>query len=133
MDARFRIGPSKMRGAGLGVLAVVPIREGELVEVLGVPMARGSEEDICTAYGDAYKIEHGLLLILPTGYAGMMNDSDTPNMKKCVKAGTLFLRAVRDIEAGEELTIRYAARGRKRYRKEKPRSARTDQERKLRT
>jgi hypothetical protein len=117
MDPRFQIAKSTIRGAGRGLFAVTPLRKGDLLEVVGVAFARGSEADVCTAHADSYKFAHGDLLILPTGVAAMVNDSDTPNMKKFVKDGTLYLRAIRHIEAGEELTFKYAMYGRRLYTK----------------
>ena len=75
---------------GLGLFATTDIREG----VLGIGWVR---QDY---FPDGY---------LRTPMGGFINHSDNPN---CVKleheeVGVMWLKAVRDIKAGEELTIKY--------------------------
>ena len=74
---------------------------------MGVRIEPGSAADRCTAYADRHKFCHADRLIIPLGYAGMVNHSANPNMARCERDGKLFLRALRDIAADEELFHTY--------------------------
>jgi SET domain-containing protein len=108
-DARFCAGPSAIPGAGLGLFARVPLRAGDQLEAVGVMVRRESEADTCTAYADAYKFRAGDHLLIPCGLAALANHSDRPNLEKVVEGASVFLRLLRDVEAGEELCFTYSA------------------------
>jgi uncharacterized protein len=106
-DRRFYLKPSTAPGGGLGCFARVPLREGDCLEVMGVRVAPGSAADQCTAYADRHKFCHAGRLIIPLGYAGMVNHSASPNLVRWESDGKLFLRALRDVATDEELFHTY--------------------------
>jgi hypothetical protein len=114
-DDRFAVQPSTVPGAGLGCFARVPLQPGDRLEVVGILIAPDSVADRCTAYADEHKFRVGGLLLLPIGYAGMVNHSPTPNLHKLEAAGRLYLEALRDIAAGEELFFTYSAYAQERF------------------
>ena len=82
--------------------------KGESLVVKGIWIKRNSQEDLCTRYADPYKFRVRTDLLIPTGYAGLVNHSATPNLKKVVVGKKLYLRALRTIVAGEELSFTYS-------------------------
>jgi SET domain-containing protein len=108
-DPRFCLKQSTTPGAGLGVFARLPLRKGDCLEVMGVRVKPGSVADACSAFADRHKFVHGDQLIIPLGYAGMVNHSATPNMVRHEQDGKLFLKALRDIAVDEELFHAYNA------------------------
>ena len=115
-DPRFRIGPSLIPGAGLGVFATTALALGDRLRVSGVLVAAGSVADECTRYADAYKFRVGDHLLIPTGYGGMVNHSArAPNMEKVVEGIEVCLRALRPVAVGEELLWTYSDFARERY------------------
>jgi SET domain-containing protein len=107
-DDRFYVKDSTVPGAGRGCFARVALRAGDCLEVVGVLVQPGSAADRCTAYADHYKFRHAGQLLLPVGFAALVNHSATPNLEKHERDGRLFLRAVRDVAAGEELFFTYS-------------------------
>lgn len=114
-DARFFVGPSTIPGAGSGLFARVPLSLGDQLRVIGVFVAPGSVADACTRYADAYKIRVGDRLLIPVGYAALVNHSDRPNVEKHQDGDLVYFRALRAIEAGEELFFRYSDYARERF------------------
>ncbi len=106
-DDRFCLKQSTVPGAGLGVFARVPLSKGDCLEVIGVRVQPGSAADACSAFADRHKFVHADQLIIPLGYAGMVNHSGTPNMVRDEQDGKLFLKALRDIAVDEELFHAY--------------------------
>ena len=106
-DERFCVRPSTLPGAGDGLFTRVSLAEGETLEVIGVLVEAGSVADRCTRYADAYKFRVGDLLLIPLGYAGMVNHSSRPNVEKVIDGRSVYLRTLRPIEAGEELFLTY--------------------------
>ncbi len=106
-DSRFYLNKSTIEGAGLGVFARVALHAGDCLEVIGVCVKPTSASDLCSAFADRHKFLHAGRLIIPLGYAGMVNHSGTPNMVRHEQAGKLFLKAMRDIAADEELFHAY--------------------------
>jgi SET domain-containing protein len=106
-DNRFCLKKSTLPGAGLGVFARVPLSKGDCLEVMGVRVQPGSASDLCSAFADGHKFVHADQLIIPLGYAGMVNHSSTPNMVRHDEDGKLFLKALRDIAVDEELFHAY--------------------------
>jgi SET domain-containing protein len=106
-DNRFYLKQSTVPGAGLGVFARVPLRKGDCLEVMGVRVKPGSASDACSAFADCHKFVHADQLIIPLGYAGMVNHSGQPNMVRHEEDGKLFLKALRDIAVDEELFHAY--------------------------
>ncbi len=106
-DPRFCLKKSTIQGAGLGVFTLVPLREGDCLEVIGVRVKPESVADRCSPFADRHKFLRADWLIIPLGYAGMVNHSAQPNMVRCEKGDKLFLQALRDIAADEELFHAY--------------------------
>src|SRR5438309_1024192 len=98
-DDRLFVKESTIPGAGRGCFARVPLRQGDCLEVVGVLVRPGSVADQCTSYADHYKVRHAGMLLIPVGYAGLVNHSPTPNLERHERDGKLFLRALRDIAA----------------------------------
>lgn len=107
-DTRFYLGESLLNGAGKGLFCRVPLNQGDRFEVLGCIVMPGSQSDVCTAYADEYKLRFDENLLIPFGFAGMVNHSDTPNLEKIVIDNQLYFKAIRNIEVNEELFIRYS-------------------------
>jgi SET domain-containing protein len=114
-DTRFYTAPSTIPGAGRGLFARVPLRTGDRLAVVGVLVRRDSEADRCTAYADEYKFRAGDYLLIPCGVAGLANHSAQPNLEKVIDGESVFLRLLRDVEAGEELSFAYSDYARTRY------------------
>lgn len=101
-----------LEGRGRGVVAIEPIRHGELIEI--APVVRLSAEasppqgsplfDYVFAWEEPPFVE-----ALAFGVLSLANHSDAPNATvHCdIGAGAISLLAARDIEAGEEVTIDY--------------------------
>ena len=49
-DTRFKIAPSTIPGAGLGLFAAIALTEGELLMIQGIAIKPGSVADQCTPY-----------------------------------------------------------------------------------
>lgn len=109
IDTRFFIARSRIDDAGYGLFAAHPLKVGDTLMAIGILIDRDSLADRCTAYADAYKFRIGDQLLIPIGFAGMVNhSSDAPNLEKVVDGHTLFLRTLRDIAPGEELLFEYS-------------------------
>ncbi|MPZ16540.1 MAG: SET domain-containing protein-lysine N-methyltransferase [Luteitalea sp.] len=108
-DDRFSIAESSTPGAGDGLFARVPLEKGARLRVVGVRVAPNSVADRCTRYADEHKYRVGDSLLIPLGYGAMANHSSTPNVAKVVDGHDVYLQALRDIEAGEELCFAYDA------------------------
>jgi uncharacterized protein len=106
-DDRFYLAPSAIPGAGLGVFARVPLAAGDRFEVIGVLVSADSAADRCSAFADHHKFRVGDDVLVPLGYGGMANHSDTPNLVKVVEDDRVYLVALRPIAVGEELCHRY--------------------------
>jgi SET domain-containing protein len=114
-DERFYTAPSTIAGAGRGLFARVPLKAGDRLAVVGVLIRRDSEADRCTAFADEYKLRAGDHLLIPCGAAALANHSPQPNLEKVVEGADVFLRLLRDVEAGEELCFAYSDYARERY------------------
>ncbi len=115
----LRIGPSPLHG--LGVFAVEPIAEDEVVEVAPVlyipePEAEHVARTMLREY--YFQWEEGVAVAL--GYGSVYNHSYTPNATympwplRGYPHGVFVLAALGPIAAGEEITFNYAggSRGR---------------------
>jgi uncharacterized protein len=93
---------------GRGVIAVSEIAAGETIEVcpileLAEGDASGLLDDYTVALDDG---SSGTALLL--GYGSLYNHSDEPNAEYVVLADDAYsFVALRDIEAGEQITISY--------------------------
>ena len=114
-DDRFYVGPSRIPDAGKGLFSRVPVRAGDRLTVIGVTIRADSQADRCTRFADEYKYRVGDTLVIPVGYGAMVNHSASPNMVKVSDGGALYLEALRDIEADEELSFAYDPRALDRF------------------
>jgi hypothetical protein len=110
LDDRFYVGPSSIPGAGDGLFSRVPLRAGDRLAVIGMTIRADSVADRCTRYADEHKYRVGDSLVIPIGYAAMVNHSSSPNMAKVADGGGLYLEALRDIDTNEELSFAYDPR-----------------------
>lgn len=111
----FQIMKSTIPLAGRGLFTTRALAKGARLPVPGILVKRNSLEDLCTRFADAYKFRVGAHLLIPVGIGGMINHSPTPNVKKVVRGRTLHLRALRAIQAGEELFFAYSRYARNRF------------------
>lgn len=107
-DNRFYLADSTIQGAGQGLFTNVILEEDDRFEILGSLIFPNSVSDRCTAYADAYKLRFDGKLLIPFGFAGMVNHSDIPNLEKTIKNGKFYFKATRKIKANEELFIQYS-------------------------
>lgn len=115
-DARFFIASSPIPGAGYGLFAAQSLVAGDTLMAIGILIVRDSLADRCTAYADAYKFRVGDQLLIPIGFAGMVNhSSDAPNLEKVIDGNELSLRVLRDIAPGEELLFEYSQYAQERF------------------
>ncbi len=103
-------------GKGRGVIAKTPIAAGELIERSPVlPIGSVESEspglnDYSFAWGeDVEGFEPGKECAIGLGYLSLYNHSDTSNVSltRHYEENEMSIRALRDIAAGEELTINY--------------------------
>ncbi len=107
-DGRFYVANSTVPGAGNGLFTKVPIRKGERLEVVGVTVRRDSISDRCTHFCDHHKFRIGEnQLLIPLGFGGMVNHSSTPNVQKVFEDNRLYLEALHDLAADEEVFFTY--------------------------
>jgi uncharacterized protein len=107
-DGRFYVADSTVPGAGNGLFTKVPIRKGARLEVVGVIVRRDSISDRCTHFCDHHKFRIGEnQLLIPLGFGGMVNHSSTPNVQKVFEDNRLYLEALDDLAADEEVFFTY--------------------------
>ena len=106
-DGRFAIAESTIAGGGNGLFAKTALGRGERLEVVGVRVRRESLSDRCSHFADEHKFRSGEYLLIPLGYGGMVNHSANPNLEKVFEGERVYLQAMRDIAAGEELFFTY--------------------------
>jgi hypothetical protein len=107
IDDRFYVNTSTLPVAGSGLFARTFLAEGERLEVIGVFVPAGSVSDVCTRFADCYKFRVGHLLLIPLGFAGMVNHSRNPNLEKVIEDQSVYLRTTRPVDPGEELFFTY--------------------------
>ena len=99
----------RVKGKGRGVFARRPIEAGEVIETCPVlVLPSGSIEDDSAGLG-AYVFEWGRgRLALALGYGSLYNHSYRPNARYAdLPDRTKLFTAIRDIAAGEEITVNY--------------------------
>lgn len=101
-----RIGPSPIHGNGL--FAERGFARGQILGTLdGQRVRHADDPEVFDQEWNAVSDELLLVRALPTKYR-FINHSWKPNCR--IDEGDMSIRAVRDIEAGEELTLDYQAR-----------------------
>jgi uncharacterized protein len=92
---------------GRGVIATTAIAQGETIEVCPIlELAEGDASGLLDDYTVSLDGSEGVALLL--GYGSLYNHADEPNAEY-VTVGDLVYEfvALRDIEAGEQVTISY--------------------------
>jgi len=113
-EERFYVGESTIPGIGKGLFAKVPLLAGDRLPVLGVLIPADSPSDACTHYADRHKFRIGDQLLIPVGFAAMVNHSACPNMEKIIEGESIHLRVLREVSPGEELFFTYSREARER-------------------
>jgi uncharacterized protein len=92
---------------GRGVLAVAEIPQGETIEVCPIlELADGDASGLLDDYTVSLDGRSGVALLL--GYGSLYNHADEPNAEYVAVADDVYeFVALRDIEAGEQITISY--------------------------
>jgi hypothetical protein len=130
-DDRFYIKESTMKLAGKGLFAKRKIKKDEFLPITGVMVKRGSVADQCTYFFNSYKfaanikvkndlVNIGDYLILPLGYAGIVNHTDNIAIQSVEiryvgdqypqtsqHHGKAFYWFLRDVEQDEEIFGNY--------------------------
>jgi SET domain-containing protein len=88
LDCRLIIKPSTIEGLGLFALEDIPVGE-----TLGVSHI----------YDDNFKNK-----FMPTSLGGFINNSDNPNLQAYIDTDFRYIKTLRHIESGEELTLKYS-------------------------
>lgn len=97
-------------GKGRGVFAINAIKEGEVIEIAPAILIPNEDSPFigstilaCYTFND----EAGEGEWLALGHTSMYNHDDKPSAEFAVGKGVAIVRAVRAIEAGEEITFNY--------------------------
>jgi uncharacterized protein len=92
---------------GRGVIATADIETGETIEVCPIlELAEGDASGLLDDY--TVSLEEGTGVALLLGYGSLYNHSDEPNAEYIATADDSYsFVALRDIEAGEQITISY--------------------------
>lgn len=122
-DSRFYITKSNIHQAGMGVFAAEDLKKDDYLEIIGVKVAKESIADKCTHYSNSYKFSSKPLnvendyLIIPMGYAGIVNHAPTNEMQNAAldintqlpksNACSVVYRFIRDIKKDEEILGHY--------------------------
>jgi hypothetical protein len=106
-DDRFYVQRSNIPDAGDGLFARVPLESGARLAVVGMLVTPLSAADRCTRYADAYKYRINGALLIPLGFAAMVNHAPASNVEQIVEDGCLYLQTRRAIAADEELFLTY--------------------------
>jgi SET domain-containing protein len=101
----------KVRGKGRGVFARRPIREGVVIEkvpVILVPIESIAEGWRNPILGCWCFVRNRRTVAIALGYGSLYNHSYRPNARyEEGPAATMIFTALRNIRAGEEITINY--------------------------
>lgn len=106
-------GTSQIKNAGRGMFATAAIAKNHIIEIC--PVLETREEDYeklkATRLRDYYFIWNSepKKVALCLGYGSLYNHSYEPNAtyKKDIHSGTITFMAIKDIQAGEEITVNY--------------------------
>jgi hypothetical protein len=97
----------RIRGKGRGVFARRTIAAGTVIEEVPVLSLPADDVEATALAGHCFLWGRGTVA-LPLGYGALYNHSYAPNAEYVDRTPqTKLFRAVRDIAAGEEITINY--------------------------
>ncbi|MCX6128097.1 MAG: SET domain-containing protein-lysine N-methyltransferase [Proteobacteria bacterium] len=95
-------------GKGLGVFTSEKINRGKVVEISPSIVFSGQDaKNIENCPLSNYVYDGGKSLLLGLGFTSLYNHSNSPNVEAQVSGRSIFIIALRTIEAGEELEINY--------------------------
>lgn len=98
-------------GKGMGVFALEPIREGEVIEVCHIEILKSGEDKMPRhAYGFPKRAESADYIFLPWGFGAIYNHSEEPNIDWKSDGKTMTWYAIKDIDAQEECCGTYHQR-----------------------
>lgn len=103
----------KVKGKGRGVFARRPIKKGAVIErvpVFIIPLEHVAGGAANPALSKYFYEWSRTTVAVSLGYGSLYNHSYTPNADYEHGPQTLIYRALRDIEAGEEITVNYNGR-----------------------
>lgn len=104
---KVRVGDAGIKGRG--VFARCPVKKGEAVEAAPTLIIPASDiKAISGTFLSNYSFAHNDdFELLALGYASLYNHSFTPNAQFVITRRAILLIALRNIEAGEEVTFDY--------------------------
>jgi len=97
-------------GKGRGIFTAAPIARGEVVEVAPVLLVpKAQAEDLLVSFLSHYMFstDAGGRIVIGLGYTSLYNHSRRPNCDFTVTCASLTIRALRSIDAGQEVTVSY--------------------------
>ena len=101
----------RVRSKGRGVFARRPIAEGAIIErvpVLLAPLEQATGVACCPILSRYVFLRNRSTVAVALGYGSLYNHSYSPNARYDEEPGALMVfTALRQIEAGEEITINY--------------------------
>lgn len=107
-DHRFYIDHSTLPNAGKGLFAKEKIQKGDRINILGVSLKRRDISDFCTEYANRHKYSYKDLVIIPVGYAAMINFHPEKNSENVFVIHTeqeIYLEVIKDVNIDEELFL----------------------------
>jgi SET domain-containing protein len=110
MDHSELVCVKKAKGKGRGVFARRAIRKGRVIErapVFIVPLKYLADGRDCPALSKFFYEWGSTTVAVALGYGSLYNHSYTPNARYVYGDNVLVYRALRDIAAGEEITVNY--------------------------
>jgi uncharacterized protein len=103
----YRVGKSK---TGLGLFALKPIKKGTLIiEYKGRKMRAEKADELDTKYVYEINSRWSVDGAARSNIARYGNHSCRPNAESDTRGHTIFIRAVKNIEAGDEITYDYGS------------------------
>lgn len=113
-SSQIYVADSRIDGAGLGVFAARSFTAGEPVEIAPAVFVPESETERRSDFISDYSVllddeAGGEIIAVMLGYGSIYNHSESPSLSLdlCLPERAAIFTALRDVEAGEELTISY--------------------------
>lgn len=106
-DIRFYIDSSALPNAGKGLFAKEKIIRGDILEIIGVYIKQFGKSDECTEYAKNRKYVYKDYLIIPVGYASMINyapDQEKENVN-LIQTDRSYLEFTKDVEPDDEILL----------------------------
>ncbi len=111
LSQKIYLDSSKIKGAGRGIFASTPIKEGETIEISPVVLLKGEGEKLRQSelYNYYFLWEKQPDAAIALGFGSIYNHSYRPNAtyKKHLADRTVEFIAIKNIEKDEEVTVNY--------------------------